>query len=799
MNVIDTLFLALGVDAKGIDKGLNEARAKIQAGAQGLANSLMAPFKTALGAVAAGLSLGAVTNQYLQQADAIGKMADSIGVDMEELQAWGEAAARAGGSAQAFQQSLQSMNRSLQLAAQGQGEAAKMFQTFGIKVTDATGKARDSFDVLRDLAGAMEGMDKQKAMGFGQRLGLDRGTIMLLQSGKVAVDDLIRRQKELGVYTKEDAEITAKANDAIADLGQSMKAAAAIFMRAIVPAITWVTEHLTALVQDFRKHKTFYLAALGAIAAFLTAKMIPTLVKVGLLNARIWAPYAVVAGIIAGLALIFDDLWTYMNGGKSALEDYWKTLGTGPELLEKFNKAWQAVRERGTKVLNSIKNAAKAVFEFFTRNIDSFLLLFDGVWDMLDGLFNFDFGKVSQGLGKAFQGAWKIIDAVFTDIFKSMDKLAVWEAIKTNAKAAWDSLGPHIIGIIDGIITTLKGLVNFDFGKVGEGLGKAFTGAWQLISNVFNNIFSGMDKMSVWDAIKNGAQRAWDTVKTLAAGFFEGLPKEAQQWITQTWNNLVGTWDWKNLGTKFSQAFFSAASTVSGILDGLFTEASNIDWWSTVTSTAAVVWEGAKGIAQTAWENIKKFALGFFEGLPKEAQEKLVRLWDSITGLFDWESLKKSFTDVFSIDWEKIKKAIIDTFDKAVAAIKKMFSDWIDELIADIKGIINMIPGVDTVKNAAGAVGDAVSGAWGTVKGWFGGNDAAAAATPSPKDAVSAQAAAAANVTETTNNTTNNDSHNTYNITVQNQPNAEQFAHEIESFGRRGPGLGRMAASGQTN
>lgn len=635
MNVIDTLFLSLGVDAKGIDKGLNEARAKIQAGAQGLANSLMAPFKTALGAVAAGLSLGAVTNQYLQQADAIGKMADSIGVDMEELQAWGEAAARAGGSAQGFQQSLQSMNRSLQLAAQGQGEAAKMFQTFGIKVTDATGKARDSFDVLRDLAGAMEGMDKQKAMGFGQRLGLDRGTIMLLQSGKVAVDDLIRRQKELGVYTKEDAEITAKANDAIADLGQSMKAAAAIFMRAIVPAITWVTEHLTALVQDFRKHKTFYLAGLGAIAAFLAAKMIPTLVRVGFLNARIWAPYAVVAGIIAGLALIFDDLWTYMNGGKSALEDYWKTLGTGPELLEKFNKAWQAVKEKGGAVLEGLKNIAKGVFDFFARNIDSFMTMFDGVWDMLDGLFN------------------------------------------------------------------------FDFEKIGRGLGKAFTGAMTLIGKVFDDIFAGMEKMSVWDAVEKGARAVWDV--------------------------------------------------------------------------------------------IKKLAVGFFEGLPKEAQDKLVRLWTDIKAAFHWDELKEAFAAIWNIDWEKIKNAVIDTFNQAIAAIKRMFSDWIDGLIAQIKGIIDMIPGVDTVKNAAGAVGDAVSGAWGTVKGWFGGNDAAAAATPSPKDAVSAQAAAAANVTETTNNTTNNDSHNTYNITVSNQPNAEQFATDLESFGRRGPGLGRMAASGQTN
>lgn len=635
MNVIDTLFLALGVDAKGIDKGLNEARAKIQAGAQGLANSLMAPFKTALGAVAAGLSLGAVTNQYLQQADAIGKMADSIGVDMEELQAWGEAAARAGGSAQGFQQSLQSMNRSLQLAAQGQGEAAKMFQAFGIKVTDATGKARDSFDVLRDLAGAMEGMDKQKAMGFGQRLGLDRGTIMLLQSGKVAVDDLIRRQKELGVYTKEDAEITAKANDAIADLGQSMKAAAAIFMRAIVPAITWVTEHLTALVQDFRKHKTFYLTALGAIAAFLTAKMIPTLVKIGLLNARIWAPYAVVAGVITGLALIFDDLWTYMNGGKSALEDYWKTLGTGPELLEKFNQAWQAVKEKGGAVLEGLKNIAKGVFDFFLAHIDSFMLMFDGVWDMLDGLFN------------------------------------------------------------------------FDFKKIGKGLGEAFTGAMTLIDGVFESIFSGMEKMSVWDAVKNGAVAVWDA--------------------------------------------------------------------------------------------IKKIAIGFFEGLPKEAQDKLVRLWTDIKAAFHWDELKEAFAAIWNIDWEKIKNAVIDTFNQAIAAIKKMFSDWIDGLIAQIKGIIDMIPGVDTVKNAAGAVGDAVSGAWGTVKGWFGGDDAAAAVHPSPADAVSAQAAAAANVTETTNNTTNNDSHNTYNITVNNQPNAEQFAADLESFGRRGPGLGRMAASGQTN
>ena len=276
MTVLDTLFLALGIDTKGIDVGMVQAQRKIDAAAKGLANSLMSPFNTALGAVAGWLSLGAVTRQYLQQADAIGKMADSIGADMEELQAWGEAADRAGGSTQGFYSSVQALNRGLQQAASGaKGPATQALQELGIKAKDTSGKARDTFDVLRDLAGAMEGMDKQKAMALGQRMGIDRGTIMLLQSGRAAVDDLVARQKEFVVYTKEDAEIAGKANDAIADLGQTLKAAAAIVMRAIVPAITWVTKNLTALVQDFRKHKTFYLAALGAIAAFLTAKMIP--------------------------------------------------------------------------------------------------------------------------------------------------------------------------------------------------------------------------------------------------------------------------------------------------------------------------------------------------------------------------------------------------------------------------------------------------------------------------------------------------------------------------------------------
>lgn len=126
MTVLDTLTLALGIDSKGIDVGLADAQRKIDQGARSLANSLLSPFKAALGSLIAGFSLAAITRQYLQQADAIGKLSDSIGADMEDLQAWGEAAKRAGGSAEAFQGTVQSLTRNLQQAAtNAKGPAAQ--------------------------------------------------------------------------------------------------------------------------------------------------------------------------------------------------------------------------------------------------------------------------------------------------------------------------------------------------------------------------------------------------------------------------------------------------------------------------------------------------------------------------------------------------------------------------------------------------------------------------------------------------------------------------------------------------
>ena len=693
MTVLDTLTLALGIDSKGIDVGLADAQRKIDQGARSLANSLLSPFKAALGSLIAGFSLAAITRQYLQQADAIGKLSESIGADMEDLQAWGEAAKRAGGSAEAFQGTVQSLTRNLQQAAtNAKGPAAQALAELGIKATDATGKARDSFEVLRDLAGVMEGMDKQKAVALGQKVGIDRGTIMLLQSGRAAVDDLIAREKELGGYTKEDAEIAAKANRAIADFGQALKAASADIMRHIAPAITWVAEHLTALVKDFRQHKAFYLSAIGAISVLLGAKLIPQLLKISGIAKYINVPFAILSTIITGLALVFEDLWVYMNGGKSAFEDWWKELGTGPELLDKFNKAWENTKKTVDNVLKAVQKLFWDTIAYLVSKFDYFYEIFGGLWDIIEGLFSFDFEQIGRGLGRAFQGAWGLIQSIFKDIFSGMEKMSVWDMVKDGAKKAWDAIKKLALGFFKSLPTEAQEWITkawntitgtFDWKKIGQSFSAAMSSAIDYVSGLFNSLFGEASKFdwwgavtdtakAVWDAAKSIATSTWEAIKQFAIGAFGELPKSIPEMFTTLFDKIYSIFNWRKIGTALAQAFFSAASTVSEILDSLFSEASKIDWWGVVVSTAEGAWEIAKSLARNAWKAIKDIALGFFEGLPKDAQDKLVRLWEAVKGVFHWDDIKAIF------DWESIKISAIEKFTNLWNDVKKIFSweEW---------------------------------------------------------------------------------------------------------------------------
>ena len=391
--VIDEFLISMGLKTDGVKKGAKEAENAIS----GMTSSIVAKLGLLSAAAGAALSIFSRFGEYVGQADAMGKLADALDVDIEKMHAWGEAAARAGGSVEGFQGSLQSLTAQLaRQATTGTSRAARLLEGVGIDAGEI-GRQRQAFDVMMELAEKAETMGKQEFFGLGRSLGLDQGTIMLLQQGRAALKEQIRLQKEFGVYTKEDAKVTANWNDRVADFGQVMKSFSAIIFRMVLPAMTKFVEYVNKAVAFLRKHEKFVQAFFIGLATVITAILIPALVKMAaawLANPMVLTITALVAAV-AALALVFEDLAVWAEGGESAFADLWEAIFGSPEeamatwenLKKFFEDTWTAIKTFCLSIWNSMDDDFNTFVQRMVRVIDGIKSAFEAVADVVRGIF----------------------------------------------------------------------------------------------------------------------------------------------------------------------------------------------------------------------------------------------------------------------------------------------------------------------------------------------------------------------------------------------------------------------------
>lgn len=388
-NIIDSLLIAVKMDNTDLDKGLKQAESKVSS----FADRIKARALAKLGALA---SVGFITSEVKNLtavADDLGKIADRIGADVPKLQSWATASKLAGGSVQAFYGTAERLGAELQrIAITGKSRLLPFFESMGVATLDATGKARDVFGVLTDVAGAVEGMDRQTSAGLLNRLQLDEGTIGLLQMGKKGMQDLIRYERELGVFQKEDTVIAANYNDAMDRLTRSLNMVFLPLMRMFAPILTEAAKATTSAFAFMQKHSLALEIALAGIALVVTALVLPSLWS--LFVAIMSNPITWIIAAIVGLILILEDLYVYAKGGKSQFEDLWKTLGTGEEVMAAIEGAW-----------DFLKTAAQIAWEVLKA-------ILKGLWMILHSVL-----VLVAGLGVAAAQAFNTIGKVINDMF----------------------------------------------------------------------------------------------------------------------------------------------------------------------------------------------------------------------------------------------------------------------------------------------------------------------------------------------------------------------------------------------
>lgn len=387
-TIIDSLLVKLGLDSSEfaagknkVDKGLkdtgNEAEkagTKLKKtgkdGAEGF-NEVAKSAAKFLALIGGTMAVKRFIEQTVESSAALDRLARNLNENVNAVSAWSNAAEVAGGSASGLQGSLDMLSQAqTELQLTGQSALIPYFSALGISMADVNGKAKPVSDILLDLSDRFSRMDRTTANNMGRMMGLDQGTMNLLLKGRAEVETMIRRQKEYGAVTKQQAEESSRLKEMMVQSRQSFEAFGRELLSAAMPALEGLFKLFEGLGDWMRENKEF-------VQTFLTI-MAAGLVGIAVAVTPINLTIAAVTALGAAIALLWQDYQTWKRGGDSFIdwskwEPGFKAAGAGirwlKDLLEDL--VYRAIA--GADVLAAVWNrdwdrAKFAAGEFMSGN-----------------------------------------------------------------------------------------------------------------------------------------------------------------------------------------------------------------------------------------------------------------------------------------------------------------------------------------------------------------------------------------------------------------------------------------------
>lgn len=159
-----------------------------------------------VGAVAGASALAAFTQQALAAAESIKDVSDRVGFATEHLQELRFAADQNGSSARTLDMALQRFSRRVAEAAQGSGELVEDLRRLNIPLRDANGQMRDSYDILRDYADAIQNAEsEQERLRLAFKAFDSEGAqlVALMAQGSEGIDHFSARAREAGLVLED--------------------------------------------------------------------------------------------------------------------------------------------------------------------------------------------------------------------------------------------------------------------------------------------------------------------------------------------------------------------------------------------------------------------------------------------------------------------------------------------------------------------------------------------------------------------------------------------------------------------
>lgn len=224
-GVIDKFVFALFLDTKNFKQGADVAERSVN----GLRRTILQAY-TAIG----GIDLfRRMFNDYSNTAVELGRLSEVTGESLKELEAWKLTVRDAGSDVGGFFGSLKMLNDEMaNLQNFGSSNLPMVLNRIGVSVTSG-GKLKKGTELLKDIAGALSKFDKRQAVNFGKTLGLDEGTIIVLQRYGEGIGKIVKQNEKRALMSQQDVRNGMAYQKTLSDLKQTFLA----LEKAVVPEI----------------------------------------------------------------------------------------------------------------------------------------------------------------------------------------------------------------------------------------------------------------------------------------------------------------------------------------------------------------------------------------------------------------------------------------------------------------------------------------------------------------------------------------------------------------------------------
>ncbi len=299
MSILETFYILFKSDATDVQKGADQAKKSTNNLNDSLAatgdiskkvgSSFVSMGESLAGLVTGFLTVGTVLESIksaFTQTFNTQQSASLMGVNIQQLDAWGNAVKRNGGSAEAFSSSVKNL------------------------ATAANIENQSALYLLPKLADVFSKVSNKRAMSFGTSIGLDENTILFLQKGSKEVEKLVRAQYALGTITDKDGKIAKEFNQSWQDATHSFRTASITLEEDFLPTLGKIMIEFGKFAQYIAKNSDYIKGALLGVAVVVAIFASDFLIATG-----------VVLGTIAAFSYGYSKLKDLIHNSGKAIKE----------------------------------------------------------------------------------------------------------------------------------------------------------------------------------------------------------------------------------------------------------------------------------------------------------------------------------------------------------------------------------------------------------------------------------------------------------------------------------------------